>query len=209
MSPTRTAIRKPSHTDPDGDWSATVPPGSVSAKVDETDPEYPTGHSRTEGSDPTVVVAVAGSNIDAGIDGDFLPGSISGNVLADVDGDGDGDVALEWVVLSLLDSVGNPVLDENGYAITTPTLVDGTYSFGDLPPGDYCVLQEQPAGFASVSDTDGPNDNVIGSFTPITVTAGNNNGGNDFVEIELGVISGHVRLPSTTVMPNCRWRELC
>jgi large repetitive protein len=180
-------------TDANGDWSASVPPGVTTANVDEADPQYPTGYTQTEGTDPTTVTAVSGANVSAGIDGYFLPGSISGTVLADTDGDGDGDAPIENVVLRLLDSLGNPVLDDFGQPITTLTGSNGNYSFGGLPPGDYCVVQDQPANFASVSDTDGPNDNVIGNVTPIAVVAGQNSGGNNFIEIELGSISGHVR----------------
>ncbi|MEZ4626004.1 MAG: SdrD B-like domain-containing protein [Thermomicrobiales bacterium] len=84
------------------------------------------------------------------------------------------------------------MLDGFGDPVTTLTLADGSYQFGGLPPGDYCVVQDQPSGYVSVSDTDGPNDNVIGNVTPITVTAGATSGGNDFIEIELGTISGTV-----------------
>ena len=179
-------------TDANGDWTATVPPGLTTADVDESDPQYPTGHTQTEGDDPTSVTVAPAGSADAGNDGYFLPGIISGSVLADTDDDGDGDVPLENVVVRLLDSLGNPVLDGFGDPVTTLTLADGSYQFGGLPPGDYCVVQDQPSGYVSVSDTDGPNDNVIGNVTPITVTAGATSGGNDFIEIELGTISGTV-----------------
>jgi hypothetical protein len=294
-------------TDSSGNWSATVPPGSAIADVDETDPQYPTGYTRTEGDDPTTVTAVSATTVSAGNDGYFLPGvitgfvladtnndnlgdsaisgvtltlvdssgnpvdgdpntsgvqtittttgsngdytfgnlppgtygvletqpsgfrsvsdkdggnldeirpvtviagatnpgnnfieeqpgSISGTVLKDTDGDNDGDDPLSGVIIHLLNSSGNPVLDGFGQPVTTTTDVNGHYAFAGLDPGDYCVSEEQPSNFNSVSDTDGPNDNVIGNVTPITVTAGSNNGGNDFIEIELGVISGYVRI---------------
>jgi uncharacterized repeat protein (TIGR01451 family) len=63
-------------TDASGNWTATVPPGSTSAKVDESDPDYPTGYTQTEGTDPTVVTAIAGSNTDAGIDGYAPPADL-------------------------------------------------------------------------------------------------------------------------------------
>lgn len=180
-------------TDSSGNWTATVPPGSTTANVDETDPEYPTSYTQTDGFDPTTVTAVSGSNTDAGTDGYYIPGSISGTVLADTDDDGDGDAPLAGVLLRLLDSLGSPVLDGLGQPVTTLTLVNGTYTFPNVVPGQYCVAQDQPTNYNSVSDTDGPDDNVIGNVTPITVTGGNNNGGNDFIEIELGVIGGYVR----------------
>jgi hypothetical protein len=180
-------------TDSNGDWTATVPPGSTTANVDESDPQYPAGYTQTEGTDPTTVTAVSGSAVDAGNDGWFLPGSISGFVLADTDNDGDGDIPLDNVLVRLLDSLGNPVLDGFGQPVTTLTLANGSYSFGGLPPADYCVVQDQPSNYASVSDTDGPNDNIIGNVTPITVTAGQDSGGNDFVETQFGSINGYVR----------------
>ncbi len=180
-------------TDANGDWSAGVPPGPATADVDETDPDYPAGYTQTEGEDPTTVIAVSGASVDAGNDGYYQPGSISGTVLADSNGDSLGDTPLENVVLHLLDSLGNPVLDGLGDPVTTLTLADGGYSFPGLPPGDYRVVQDQPANYASVSDTDGLNNNIIGDETPVTVTAGQNNGGNDFVEVQLGAINGHVR----------------
>ncbi|MCZ2340258.1 MAG: hypothetical protein LC104_00505, partial [Bacteroidales bacterium] len=60
-------------TDEDGNWNATVPPGTTVADVDETDPDYPTGYTQTEGDDPTTVTAVAGEDTFAGNDGYFLP----------------------------------------------------------------------------------------------------------------------------------------
>ncbi len=180
-------------TNSSGNWTATVPPGATSADVDGSDPQYPTGYTQTEGDDPTVVTAVSGSTVSAGNDGYFLPGSISGSVFADTDGDGDGDAPLQSVLLRLLDSAGSPVLNTLGQPVTTLTLADGSYLFPNLPPADYCVAQDQPSGYNSVSDTDGPNDNVIGNVTPISVSAGSNNGGNDFIEVELGSISGYVR----------------
>lgn len=180
-------------TDSSGNWTASVPPGSTTANVDETDPQYPIGYFRTEGADPTTVTAVSGNSVNAGNDGYYIPGSISGTVLADTDNDGDGDLPLANVTLRLLDSIGNPVLEGLGQPVTTITLANGTYSFSGVVPGDYCVVQDQPSNYNSVSDTDGPNDNIIGNVTPITVTGGSNSGGNDFIEIELGLISGYVR----------------
>ena len=180
-------------SDANGDWTASVPPGTTTADVDETDPEYPAGYTQTEGSDPTIVVAVAGSNTDAGIDGYYIPGSLSGHVLADLNGDGTSYGPLAGVTVRLLDNTGNPVLNGLGQPVTTLTQADGSYQFGGLVPGEYRVAQNQPLNYASVSDTDGANNNLIGDETPIVVVGGQNNGGNDFIEVQLGSISGYVR----------------
>ena len=291
-------------TNINGNWTATIQPGSTSANVQESDPQYPSGSTQTQGNDPTIVTATAGGSVDGGIDGYFIPGSItgfvladtnnddtgdtpivgvtlllvdasgspvdgnpnieglqpvttlslsngfyvfggispgtygvvetqpsgynsisdrdggnlneirpitvtngvtisgnsfveeqlgsiSGSVLADTNSDGSGDIPLAGVVLRLLDRFGAPV-HSGGNPITTTTLTNGSYSFTGVSPGAYCVAENQPVNYGSVSDTDGPNDNVIGNVTPINVTAGANNGGNNFVEIELGRISGYV-----------------
>ena len=57
-------------TDANGNWTATVPPGSTTANVDERPtPQFPAGYTQTEGTDPTTVTAVAGANTVAGNDG--------------------------------------------------------------------------------------------------------------------------------------------
>ncbi len=129
------------------------------------------------------------NSIDAGY---YQPCSISGSVLADTDGDNDGDVPLAGVVIRLLNGAGTPVLDGSGAPVTTTTLADGSYSFGGLTPGSYQVREDQPSGYNSVSDIDGANNNLIGNEHATVVTAGGNNAGNDFIEIQMGNISGHV-----------------
>ena len=84
------------------------------------------------------------------------------------------------------------VLDGLGTPVTRITLPDGTYRFGNLPPGNYRVVEDQPAGYGSLGDTDGPNDNVIGNVTALTVTGGATATGNNFVDVEFGTISGSV-----------------
>jgi large repetitive protein len=167
-------------TNSGGNWTAIVPPGSTTANVDETDPDYPAGYSQTEGTDPTNVTAVAGTNTDAGIDGYYKPGAITGTVWVDTDNDSIGDAPLEGVILALVSGSGNPVLDGNGDPVKTVTGSGGTYAFGNLPPGNYGVVETQPAAYASLSDKDGDNPDEI---RPITVINGEANSGNDFIEI--------------------------
>jgi len=58
-------------TDANGDYIAQVPPGNTVVKLDETDPDFPTGFAQTDGTDPNSVVALAGITVDAGDDGFF------------------------------------------------------------------------------------------------------------------------------------------
>ena len=76
--------------------------------------------------------------------------------------------------------------------MTATTDAGGAYSFTNLLPGDYQVVETQPSGYGSVSDVDGGDPDRIGNGTPITLAPGQDVTGRDFVEIELGSISGHV-----------------
>jgi uncharacterized repeat protein (TIGR01451 family) len=123
---------------------------------------------------------------------EVMPTSITGTVRTDLDDNGSGDTPLEGVLISLLDASGNPVLDGSNNPITDTTDEFGNYSFANLLPGTYQIAQSQPTGYASVSDVDGTNPNLIGNTTPLTLTPGQNLTGQDFVEIQLGTISGFV-----------------
>ncbi|WP_232056120.1 SdrD B-like domain-containing protein [Tuwongella immobilis] len=72
--------------------------------------------------------------------------SISGVVFFDANADGDRQPTetnvLAGVTITLLDGQGNPIA-------TTTTAADGSYSFENLPPGEYFVVQTQPSTHAS------------------------------------------------------------
>ncbi|MES2440976.1 MAG: SdrD B-like domain-containing protein [Verrucomicrobiota bacterium] len=180
-------------TNSSGNWTANVPPGSTSANVQESDPQYPTGSTQTQGNDPTSFTAVAGTTTDGGTDGYFLPGSITGSVLADTHNDNNGDTPISGVTLTLVDASGNPVDGDPNtpgvQLVTTTSAADGSYSFGYLAPGTYGVLETQPSGYNSISDKDGGNLNEI---RPVIVTAGSASSGNDFIEEQPGSLSGTV-----------------
>ena len=188
-------------TDSDGNYSFTgLEPGEY--QVVETQPAGFDSVSDVDGSnnniigDETPIAVVAGEDTPGN---DFVeeePGSISGTVLADTNNDGVGEDPIADVTLTLLDAAGNDVDSDpktpGVQPTTTTTDSDGNYSFTGVEPGDYQVVETQPAGFNSVSDVDGTNNNIIGDETPITVVAGENTPGNDFVEEQPGAISGTV-----------------
>ncbi|MCX6876179.1 MAG: carboxypeptidase regulatory-like domain-containing protein [Verrucomicrobia bacterium] len=124
-------------------------------------------------------------------------GSITGTVMADTTGDGTGDTALSGVALTLKDSSGNDIDSDPDIAgiqpTTTTTAGDGSYGFADLVPGNYQIAETQPAGYRSLSDKDGENLDLIGNVTPVEVTVGGTNSGNDFVEEEYATITGSVK----------------
>ena len=172
-------------TDASGNYSATVPAGSTTVNVDETDPDFPANHTQTAGTDPITVTVPAGSTADAGNDG-YQPdmGSISGQVRLDTDADGDfadSDSGLGGVIVVLRDSTGTIVA-------TTTTAADGSYSFNGLAPGNYSIEESDPAGHSSTADTDGANDNAVA----VTLAPGGDSSGNDFLDTALGSIGNYV-----------------
>ncbi len=176
---------------PAGDYTvavvlpAALPANIAAAYPDLTIAELAAGFDANGGEDSTstLTLGVGEDNVDQDFAFTAL-GSISGTVLEDTDGDDIGDTPIPGVVLELLDSTGNPVLDPvTGLPITTMTDGAGNYTFTGVVPGDYRVRQQQPAGFGSVSDVDGNDtNNLIGDGTPITVTPGGEAPANDFVE---------------------------
>jgi uncharacterized protein (DUF2141 family) len=169
-------------TNGSGNYSFTnVPPGSY--RVVETDPS---GYNSVTSNTVTPVVVTPGgttSNINFV---DEQPGSITGSVLADTNNDNTGDTPLIGVILTLVDSAGNPIdgdtVTPGLQPITTTTNGSGLYSFTNLPAGTYGVKETQPSGYTSLSDKDGGDLNEI---RPIVVTAGTANTGNNFAEISL------------------------
>jgi fimbrial isopeptide formation D2 family protein/uncharacterized repeat protein (TIGR01451 family) len=154
--------------------------------------------SVTPNSLPTTVVA--GQTATADFVDEQL-GTLSGCVHQDLDGDGDGDQPIPNVTLSLLDSLG---------ATVTTTLTDafGIYTFTNVAPGSYTIVQTQPSGLNSTSDADvtpdlptspvdAPNADPLDNLIPVTLAAGETDDGNDFVEYAPATLSGYVLADTT------------
>lgn len=126
-----------------------------------------------------------------------LAGNLSGFVLEDSDGDGNGNIGIENVRLELLDASGNSIDNDANLPGVQPTIVysnsDGGYTFDAVSPGNYQVRQTQPAGFISYAGADDGGDvNVLGDVSLIVVTDDSTSFGNNFIEQRPGVISGFV-----------------
>ncbi|MFN5514571.1 MAG: SdrD B-like domain-containing protein [Cyanobacteriota bacterium] len=107
-------------------------------------------------------------------------GTISGSVLADTDNDGIGDEGIADVTVGLL---------LNGSIIASQTTDElGNYLFVDFEPGVYVVQQINLTGYSDVSDGDGGDPNEI----TVTLAPGQINSGNNFIDEQLGEISGQV-----------------
>ena len=140
----------------------------------------------------TITGAVIGSN-ESGTDynfGELRPGSISGSVFVDYDGDDTLDYnerVLPGVTVQLFDENGNKVAE-------TTTDDSGEYTFDGLAPGTYCVVETQPAGLEDAADYAGTLGGVVSNdrICQITIDPGSVGTGYDFTELELGKISGYV-----------------
>ncbi|MFZ1749419.1 MAG: SdrD B-like domain-containing protein [Saprospiraceae bacterium] len=137
----------------------------------------------------TIVSGQDNLTIDAG----YKPvGNIRGNVTADTNNDNIGDTPMNNVTLQLKDAVSGVVL------FTTTTNAQGNYEFLNVLAGNYIIMQIQPVGYQSVSDVDatpdpdGNDGSTPNNMIPVTLTVGENDNDNNFVEEQLGNIRGNV-----------------
>ena len=119
---------------------------------------------------------------------------------ADTNNDGSGDAALAGVTVQLFtDPNGDGDPSDGSPVATTTTGTDGSYNFAGVTPGDYVVVETQPAGFDTVTDGDStlPGDDALNASAtddaiPVSVDANETDDGNDFVEEAPGVIAGTI-----------------
>ncbi len=135
-----------------------------------------TADSDVDASGRTGRLILVSGEVDRTVDAGLVepapqPGSLSGTVLEDLNNDDTGDVPIGGVTVVLKDANGQTV----GQTTTAP---DGTYSFTNLPAGDYVVLQTNLPGYNDVGDVDGGDPNTIFA----TVPPGGQSTGNDFVD---------------------------
>ena len=116
--------------------------------------------------------------------GFFRPVSVGSLVWLDLNADGlqdEGEPGIDGATVTLLDSAGNPVTqDADGNAINPVTTgTDGVYHFVNLPPGDYMVEVQPPAGHiptppqvADPNTDDNTDSNINAEPTPGTYRSG-------------------------------------
>ncbi|MDJ0647278.1 MAG: SdrD B-like domain-containing protein [Xenococcaceae cyanobacterium MO_188.B19] len=160
--------------------------------------------TNTNTNDNILIVNLGAGETDSGNNFfDQLNASINGTVLEDTNGDGSGntDAPIGGVTVTLKDS------DDNTVA-TDVTDSNGDYSFINVTPGNYTVVETDLNGYSSITDTDsvtdaGGNDGEIGSdgsndnIISVSLSAGETDSGNDFVDAQNGSISGSVKADTT------------
>src|SRR5438552_11183624 len=107
-------------------------------------------------------------------------GSISGRVFNDLNGDGisENDPGFNGVTVDLFDAGNNFV--ESTVTATGADGLAGEYSFGNVPVGDYTVTGVLPIGWSATSPTS----------NAAIVMSGQDTGGVDFGDFQLGTLSG-------------------
>ncbi len=150
----------------------------------EIDPEGYTSVKDSDGSnDNNITVALTDVDV---VDRTFIDEpsvKVSGKVSADTDFDDMTDTVLENVTIKLLDTATGEIIE------TTQTDNHGDYSFSNLSPSAYTIQEVDPEGYASLSDVEGDNDNLI----MITVSESDITG-QDFIDQKRLSISGVVKV---------------
>jgi len=167
-------------TDANGDWMAVVAPGTVNVSIDNTD--LPLGYIQTEGVDPQVLTAVVNVNNNAGKDGYYFEGQVSGHLYFDTNGNGQqdpGEPNMPNVDIDITDEFGTVITvttDANGDWMATVAAVNVTVAINQTDP-------DFPTGAIQTEGTDP---------TTVTVISNQNNfTDNDGFYLE-GVLEGHV-----------------
>jgi protocatechuate 3,4-dioxygenase beta subunit len=110
---------------------------------------------------------------------DYTTASISGRVLVDVNGNGQVDAedvnGISGVTVKLLDADNNQV----GQQVTG---ADGAFTFANLLPGSYTLVETDPAGYVSTS----------ANQLSVTVTSGQESRGHAFLDTRNGNIGDFV-----------------
>ena len=142
-------------TDANGDWSINLPPGDATSNIDQNDPDFPTGATQTEGTDPTTSTVVTGQTISE-IDGFFESGELTGHLYFDQNGNGTQDAGEPDIP-----NVDVEITDVYGAIQTVTTDINGDWSV-ELPVGISVsnINQNDPDFPTGATQTQGSNPTV-------------------------------------------------
>jgi hypothetical protein len=150
--------------------------------------------SNISGMDNLIPVTIVVSEVDTM--NNFIetsqPGSISGSVFTDADGDQAPDTGegLDTIVLNLYADVNTDGLADNSVPIATVlTNSNGDYLFNNIGIGSYVIVETNPLDYQSVSDFDPTNDFDIvpnsiqnNDTIPLTLTNNESDANNYFID---------------------------
>ncbi|NOK83600.1 MAG: hypothetical protein GFH27_549305n176 [Chloroflexi bacterium AL-W] len=142
---------------PTGDYTVTVTPPTG------TNPTFDADGGNDNTSDHTLGDGEDNRDQDFGYNG---TGSIGDTVWYDINGDGvldAGEPGIPGVTITLdVDLDGDGATD---FTVITTTDANGNYLFDNLPPGDYTVTTDQPAGTTQTYDADGTGTSNTSDYT--------------------------------------------
>ncbi len=158
-------------TDLLGNYTATVPVGSTTANVDESDPDMLPGATLTTANDPQTVTVLAGANTPTTSVGYRSVGSISGHVFLDDNGNGIQDIG--EIDLANIDVI---ITDSLGGTQTVSTDVQGNY-LAVVPAGSTTANVDEsdpdmPVGAALTTANDPQTVSVAPNVTTPTAPVG-------------------------------------
>ena len=181
-------------TDSNGIWTAYVPEGVMVFSVDQTDADFTAkvngDFTQTEGQALSILFASKAAPADAGADGYFMPGTVTGHLYIDSNGNGHQDVGEPN-----LPNEQVTVTDSNGIQQTVTTNFVGVWS-ASVPPGTtQAKVSTTTAHFilnvpAGSTQTDGTDPNSVVAIANSSVFAGDDG---YFVP---GTITGHLYVDS-------------
>ncbi len=180
-------------TNATGQWfAAGIPPGSTCTVLDADEHDLPrTDYVATETPTTPITVNDDVTGLDFGYHA--TPASISGTVCEATDGDGicqGGEPGLTPVTVTLHWAGPDGILGTgDDQAFTQSTDTNGDYSFTNLQPGLYQIVETNPTGYISVADRDGGNPDNI---TVLNLGIGQNLGDQDFEDVRPTSVSGAV-----------------
>jgi len=171
---------------------------SISDYDHSTNASDPDGGAQAGDPDNEIQVTLAPAELD--MDNDFIEDPFTGSITGLVE-DEIGAPIVNVTIKLYLDTNADGIAD--GAAIdTTVTNSSGAYSFTGVEPGTYVVIETTPINYSSVSDYDhttappdtdgndsaqGPDDDI-----PVTLTPGEADADNNFVDGSPGSICGNV-----------------
>ena len=153
------ALLETIQTDANGHYRFTqVTPGTYTIK--ETDPKGYASLRDIDGDDKnTIMITVTESDITGQNFEDQKRVTVSGVVKVDIDGDNQVDEPLKNATL-IICKVVDPCTATN-HITSVNTDENGSYTFEDLTPGAYQIVELDKDGYESIGDADGANDNTI------------------------------------------------
>jgi len=147
-------------TDANGDWKAIVNIGEFDVDIDNSDPDFPTGATQTEGTDPTTYpLSINIDNLPGNLrdplftenDGFFETGTLTGHLYFDENGNGTQEPSE-----ADMPSVDVEITDVFGVVTTLVTDINGDWSLV-LPLGDATssIVRSDPDFPTGVAQTEG------------------------------------------------------